>query len=451
MRHCGQTFRHCGRHEAISSKLKAVIIFTFFLIFLPSFAFSISKSELKNLVAKADSEIFFTHTENGYTLLIPEIESSEVQTDLSPLPLGAKLVSSKKENFYDEKGEVSTRIQFWFVFSDAGIAKLPPLTAKIKGKNYYLPFEEVKIYENPNLISPVLSVEFENPAKITKDKNGNETYACRAGEEIRYKVLIQYFSQVLNYSFELPKDSIFEETKRSEIAKNQKAAQNSANKEFTPEKFLLAQYSWKPLKEGDFEIPKISVEAVSYNGSRKNLSLPQILIQVKKSNQNQPVVSMNARGKTSLTLTTATKNPSIFQNAFSAPISRHSADVSASPQRNENSQKKVPTRGECKKLAELRSIEKHSFFSSQAVKNRREFEKSLGIESGENESKNPFSRQKFGVFSGGSISQIPEAKSPSRSFPPARVKITENAAGWLFIENKNFSGWVRAENVFVIE
>lgn len=412
-----------------------ILIFTI----SPLFARAPLRSELKNLVVKADSEIFFTHAENGYTLLLPEIESSDVQTDLSSLPLGTKLVSSKKENFYDDEGAISTRIQFWFTFSDAGIAKLPPLIAKIKGRTYYFPFEEIKIYENPNLISPVLSVEFENPPKITKDKNGTEIYNCVLGEEIRYKVEIQYFLQIINYSFVLPKDSIFEETKRAEITKSNVEESKIASKEFTTEKFLVAEYSWKPLKEGNFELPSTFVEATSYNGSRKSLSLPQILFHVEKSNAE--ILSAKNDKKSS----------QIFRNAFSAPKNQ---DISTSLQYDGLSQKSVPapTREDCKKLAELRSTEKHSFFSNQAAKKRREFEKSLGIESTENESKNPFSFKKFGIFSGGNVSQIPEDKAPSHKIPPAqRVKITENAAGWLYIENKDFSGWVRAENVFVIE
>lgn len=410
----------------------------FFLIFaaIPLFAKSPSISELKNLVVKADSKIFFTMAENGYTLLIPETESADVQTDISVLPPGTKLDSSKKEDFFDEEGSRSTRIHFWFTFTDAGIAKIPPLTAKINGRTYYLPFEEVPVYENPNLISPILSVEFESPENLSKDKAGNFIYRSRAGEKIRYRIMIQYFQQIINYSFVLPKDSIFEETKRYEIAKPEK---NSLppNKEFTPEKFPVSEFSWQPLKEGEFEIPNVSLEAISYNGSRKQLSLPQIFVSVEKSKnpaQNQKSDFPKMSGA--------------MKNAFSMPRPRRE---------NFESEKYSPTVQDCKTLALLRSKEKHSPFWNGAAEKRRDFERSIGIDSDEDEKKNPFANilgfgKKYGIFAGGKVSQIPEEKAPFRNAPAAlRVRIAEKAAGWLYVESKDFSGWVKQENVFVIE
>lgn len=404
---------------------------------IPLFAKNPPRSELENLVIKADSEIFFTASENGYTLLIPGIESSDVQTEFSTLPAGIKLVSSKKENFFSDEGERSTKIQFWFTFTDAGTAKLPPLTVKIKKRNYYLPFEEVPVYENPNLISPVLSVEFDDKTKLSKDKNGNQIFTCSVGTEIKYKVLIQYFLQIINYSWILPKDSIFRETKRYEIAessKNQEQNPSILNKEFTPEKFSVAEYSWKPLKEGDYALPGVSIEAISYNGSRKQLSLPQILVRVTKNER---------------------KNNFDAEQEISRRNFPYNSAFTETNHENFSAEKYVPTVEDCKKLAELRSKEIHSAFWSDAAEKRREFEKSIGIISNEDEPGIIFSKifkKKYGIFAGGEVSSVPEEKASSHNAPPAqRVKITESAAGWIYIENKNFSGWVKQDKVFVIK
>lgn len=410
----------------------------FLLIFggIPIFAKSPSRAELMNLVVKANSQIFFTMAENGYTLLIPGTESADVQTDISVLPPGTKLDSSKKEDFFDDEGGRATRIQFWFTFTDAGIAKLPPLTAKIKGKIYYLPFEEIPVYENPNLISPVLSVEFESSEQLSKDKAGNLIYRCRAGEKIRYRISIQYFQQILNYSFVLPKDSIFEETKRYEIARPGKKSAGP-NKEFTPEKFPVSEFSWEPLKEGEFEFPHISLEAVSYNGSRKQISLPQIFVSVEKSKKQE----QNQKSD-------FPRISAAMKNAFSEPKTQNG---------NSDSKKYSPTVQDCKTLALLRSKEKHSPFWSGAAEKRRDFERSIGIDSDEDENKNPAANifglgKKYGIFAGGKVSQVPEEKAPFRNAPAAsRVRIAEKAAGWLYVESKDFSGWVKQENVFMIE
>lgn len=428
------------RNKHIRLLGKNLPIFILILAAAPLFAKSPSREELKNLVVKADSEVFFTMAENGYTLLIPQIESSDVQTDISPLPLGTKLYSSKKEDFFDGEGNLSTRVQFWFTFTDAGRAKIPPLIAKIKGRTYYLPFEEVPIYENPNLISPLLSVDFMSSENPKKDKAGNLTYRCKTGEEIRYRVSIQYFQQIISYSFALPKDSIFEETKRYKIA-NPEQNSLSPNRKFTSEKFPVAEFSWKPLTKGEFALPSVSIEAISYNGSRKTVSFPEIFVSVEESKsltQNQSKSQISE----------FPKMPGAIKNAFSAPRTKNEG---------KNAQAYSPTEQDCKTLALLRSKEKHSPFWSGAAEKRRDFERSIGIDSSEDEPKNPFLNilglgKKYGIFKGGKIRQIPEEKASYTSAPAAlRVAISENAGGWLYVESKDFSGWVKQETVFMIE
>ncbi len=428
--------RHFGLLKIFSA------VFTLIFLNLPIFSKTLSQQEIKNLVVKADSEIFFTAQENGYTILIPGIESSLVQNDLAILPAGVKLVSSKKEDFFDDDGDRGTRIQFWFTFTDVGIAKLPPLIAKIQNRTYYLPFEEVQIYENPNLISPLLSIEFEDKSKLSKDKkSGNLIYNSEAGEKINYRVNIQYFLQIINYSWNLPKDSIFLETKRYEIAeKNNSRA--SLSKEFTPQKFPVAEFSWQPLKEGDYELPKVFIEAVSYNGSRKQLAPPSVFVRVakRKSNEKNPENPISSLKKN-------------FDSAYKSAFAKSPQDMDSI-----SAKRYTPTSEDCKKLAELRSKERKSLFSGAAAEKRREFEFSIGIVSGENEAKNPFSKffgGKFAIFKGGKISPVPEEKTAEKngfSVPAGqRVKISEKAGGWIFIENKDFSGWAKEDSVFIIK
>ena len=409
---------------------------------LPGYSKTLSRQEIRNLVVKADSNVFFTAQENGYTLLISGIESSLVQSDISILPAGVKMISSKKEDFFDADGERSTRIQFWFTFTDVGTAKLPPLTAKIKNSTYYIPFEEVQIYENPNLISPLLSVEFEDKSKLSKDKKtGNLIFTAQAGTKINYQVNIQYFLQILNYSWRLPKDSIFIETKRYEIA-DKKNSRVTLNKEFTPEKFPVAEYSWQPLKEGDYELPQVFIEATSYNGSRKQLALPSILFHITKGKLKE---------KDSENSSSILKEN--FESAYRQAFSNSPQDMDSI-----STKRYTPSPEDCEKLAELRSKERKNVFSSANAKKRREFEMSIGIVSEENEPKNPFSKifgGKYAIFKGGKISSVPEEKTAEKNglkiSAGRRVKISEKAGGWIFIEGRDFSGWVKEDSVFIIK
>ena len=266
-------------------------------------------------------------------------------------------------------------------------------------------------------------------------------YNSEAGEKINYRVNIQYFLQIINYSWTLPKDSIFLETKRYEIAeKNNSRA--SLSKEFTPQKFPVAEFSWQPLKEGDYELPKVFIEAVSYNGSRKQLAPPLVLVRVAKGKANEknpenPISSLK-------------KN---FDSAYKSAFAKSPQDMDSI-----SAKRYTPTSEDCKKLAELRSKERKSLFSSAAAEKRREFEFSIGIVSGENEAKNPFSKffgGKFAIFKGGKISPVPEEKTAEKNgftvSAGQRVKISEKAGGWIFIENKDFSGWAKEDSVFIIK
>ncbi|MBQ0052205.1 MAG: hypothetical protein KBT11_09130 [Treponema sp.] len=392
-----------------------------------SWAKTPSAAELKSLVVVPEGNLF-TAQENCYVLKIPGIEGYQVQTDLPQLPLGVKFLSSKKEEYFDEESNRGTQVRLWFSFAETGLTKLPPLIAKIKGRTYYLPFENVVIYENPYLISPVLTVDFADSARlVTNKKTGEKIYRASVGEEIHYQVCLQYFTKVLNYSWNLPKDAIFTETKRHEI---------QVNKEFTPQKFPVADFVWKPLKEGKYELPPVQVEAVSYNGSRKQLSLPDYTVSVENGktdrSQKNDLFTLN--------------QPKQFEQAFKADES----------QKTEAVEKYIPTIEDCRKLAELRSRELHSSYWNTSAKSARiEFEKSIGIEGAEDETKSflvgKFSR-KCGIFTGGNVSPVPEAKVQVFSAMPAqRVRMLERAGEWIFIENKNFSGWVNSSQVIEIK
>ena len=275
-----------------------------FLIFLALYLVSFSSFALppgrvlKELKVIPRSEIFFTQTENCYELQIEGIEPAKVQLDLPELPLGTKFISSKKEEFITENGKRGTQISLWFTFSESGNTRIPPLGTIINGRKYFFEFEKTYVYENPALLSPIAEVIFQNPDTLENDKKtGQKVLKAYVGQKISFTVMLKYASQVNEFKNITPKNSIFRETKRYEFANGeQKITQ------FTTESKKLADFEWQILSEGTFSLPEITISAISYNGIKKQISLPRnIVVSVSKS-QTSAIHEQ--------------KNNNIFESAF---------------------------------------------------------------------------------------------------------------------------------------
>ncbi|MBQ9207350.1 MAG: hypothetical protein IJ158_11655 [Treponema sp.] len=361
-------------------------MFTIFLC-VPLFA---------DLKVKAQSDIFFTQTENCYILELEDVEPHTVTMELPDLPLGTAFLSSKKEEFVSENGHRGTVISLWFNFSESGITQFSPLLVKINGRPSYFEFERTIVRENPALISPVLEIQFKRPANLTTLKNGQKSLFVKKGEKISFTVFLRYGVQILDYKWTIPKDSIFTEITRSDFA-------NGAQKitQFTNEAKNLSQFEWQILKEGIYTLPQISVTAVSYNGSQKTLSLPQnieISVSNEKYQTNDSYFS---------------KNNTVFASSFEKPA-----------QEVQNQEEKSLTK---KDFEERAKKEKLTFFQR-------------------------LSGKKYAIFSGGKIYSIPEKSAVGQQFSGGqKVKISEHAGDWSFIEYETFSGWTLTENLIQIK
>lgn len=367
---------------------KAVRDFLFFLM-MPAYVFSADKN-LKDLRARAKSEFFFTQIESCYELEIIGSEPRKVQVEIPELFPGVRFISSKKEEFFSESRKKGTRISLWFTFSDSGEHRLPPLLVKISGKSHYIEFEPVFVYENPDTISPSLEVIFAG-AGNSGMKDGKKTLIFHQGEKITFTVAARYAAQILNFKWNLPKDSIFRETERFEFAKGSEKIVR-----FTTERKNLAAFEWQILKEGIYPLPEIIAEAEAYNGSRKRLSLPdniQIMIEEKAHAEKNQM----------------RQEKSPFELAFEE-TDTNSAEPEA----------RILSKEECAGLAEK---EKLSFLDR-------------------------ILSRKFGIFAGGEISSVPENGLGRQNFGGGqKVKISEKAGEWIFIECDEFSGWTKSENV----
>lgn len=445
------------------------------LIFLAqavcAFSAGPSRSVMKSLTVKPDSDVFFTAQENGYTLRIPDTMPSAVQTDFTHIPQGVQFVSSRREEYIDSNGGRGTVVRLWFTFTDTGTIKLPPLIAVVAGKTYYIPFEDVTVYENPALISPEASVRFESGLSPHTDKDGVIRLDVNAGDEIVFTVELKYFVQVVAFRWNLPKDSIFVETARYEALQ-----ENYADREFSTQPKPLASFSWKPLVPGEYSLPDITIEATAYNGTLKSAVVPLCAIKV-----------LHASGSPSFKNEGKDIAESVFKSAFKE-------NQSSSP-----SVKGKVLAKQSEELAELRSSERNSFPWSIERRNRRAFENGLGLYKADNEPSRPlailflalsiafavvsgllaffrafklsvapmiagavclvlcvfsFARlvPVMGVFAGGVISSVPEENTSSflETGGTLRVRIKEKTAGYYYIDSTDASGWVKKELVYEI-
>ncbi len=367
-------------------------------VFLTQFAFCLpSVQYLRSLKILPQTDIFFTQTENAYVIEIEDTEPSMVQMDLPELPSGTRFISSKKEEFVGKNGKKGTQITLWFTFSEAGISRIPPLFARINGRNYYFEFEQVSVYENPNLISPVLEINFDSGNEIVRDKkSGADTIFVRTGEKIVFTVSVRYGIQILDFSWKIPKDSIFTEVQRFDFASSK-----PRSSQFSTKSEMLSRFEWKILKEGTYQLPQIMVEAIAYNGSRKKLSVQKnFRIVVSKDS------AKNFRGEPQA-------SSDIFASAFEKPEGEEQI----------SSEKHISLE-EIKKMA---AKEKHGFFDKLFF--------------GE-----------YAYFAGGEVNSVPEESMNGQIFAGGqKVKICEKTGKWLYIEGKEFSGWTKKDNIVEIK
>ena len=231
--------------------------------------------------------------------------------------------------------------------------------------------------------------------KFRTEKDGRKFLTVSPGEKIIFTLALRYGTQVLAFKWNIPKDSIFSESERFEFANGgQKITQ------FTNENKNLARFEWQILKEGEYSLPEITVTALSYNGSKKILSLP-------------PDIRIIVKGVPIGEKRTGGIKTDIFESAFEKPDEETGL-----------TKKSALTLKECQELAAQSRL---SFFDKL------------------------FSR-KYGIFTGGIVSSVPEENSNANFFEGGKkVRITEDAGEWVFIENEEFSGWVKSENLIKIK
>lgn len=454
-----------------------LLIFLLLNIFFSGNAFSLTYQEIKSLVIRPQSNIFFTNQELCYVLEIPEVLPAQVQTELSPMKEGVTFISSRRMELFTDNESSGTRIEFWFSFKNDGVGEIPPLYVKIKDIGYYIPFEKIQLYENPKTIAPRLIVdvkgskEIYQPIETNSRKNTVNTISAFVSDTVEFTVYIQYAVQIKQFGWEIPKDSLFEEVKRFDFGKGKIKYQ-----EFSQEKIPVATFRWTPLKEGNFSLPNVRLLAVAYSGRTLELGLPDCQVQIKKN----PEAAVSEK-----------KDP---QQIFAYAL--------GNPQKEDFIESQIkPNPDDLVKIASLREKERHSLFSISSIRRKRVIlEQRNGIAASPDEPSIPLwyifffifvfltvavillfvfrkkilsvilsgfaivfaflslisgilISEKHGVVKGGDISPVPEETALSKTAVTSGtlVKIKQQVQNWYYIEYNENGGWIKKENIIPIK
>lgn len=436
----------------------------------PVFSQSLSTADINSLRIKpSEGQNLYTKTDLKFELLIPKIKASHIQLISSSQSQDITFKTMRKSEDYENGG---TLIEIWFTFDKKGTYTLNPLQVSIQGRRRSLRFEPVTVEDDPSKQAPRIVIKFNNGTTASSD-NGIFTeplFNAPAGEKVNFTVYLQYASQLINFSWDIPKDAILSQVKTYEIMEVRYREKNVSHS-LIP----VASFQWTSLAKGKQTLPKMKITATAYNGSRYDLVLPEIPATFTASTQTE----------------TLSQEDSMFNNAFTQDKDTDGTRTSV-----------TITNEICEELAQLYSKERNSILkATQSRKARQQFEMDNGLPV--NYEKDYSVRIIFGaillligavilllisisekksfrimiaiiliviaviiviygivkrnetqgICTGCTIYSIPEENAEAKAEMGAgnKVYITEKTGKWCYVELGETGGWCRAENIIIIK
>ena len=395
------------------------------------------------------------NTDIKFEVVIPYTLPSQIDVSM---PEEAENVQFKTLRKVEAGGNGGgTKIEIWFSFSKTGTYIISPLVVKIKNSRRQIAFMPVKIGINPKEQDPL--------CLIVTDSGINKNITVAAGQSVKFRVCLQYAVQLVGFTWELPKDSLFVQGKTYDFTEIKQREKNVSD-ELIP----VSDFEWTPLVTGTMDFPKFNIQAIAYNGDKVTVKIPAIKVNVVK-----------ARGKNSK------DTNSYFSQAFESDFENGGEELVV-----------ILTAQEAQNIAELRSKERHSLFG-KARKQRIEYEKMLALPYTQKEFKIAWiyicsisalallllmiifirkkksiihaaigialvcmlvlviycvvcGKRKYAVSTGGQICSIPEASASIKSELPVcnRVQILEQSGNWYLVRFGESQGWCTGESLILI-
>ena len=357
------------------------------------------------------------------------------------------------------EAEGGTKLEIWYSFSREGTYTLPALTVKIKNSRRRIQFNPVTVVLNPKDIRPT--------CVIVTDRGQNVPLTVYAGQKIMFRVCLRHATQLFQFSWDIPKDSLFEQTRTYEFTQI-KQREKVVSNELIP----VSDFEWTPLVSGEMTFPQFKIIAISYNGDREEVTVPPIRVTVLKARGNK-----------------TDEDTTLFSNAFDDSLIE--PDFMGAQE---------VTADYAMFIAQLRTKEKHSFLLLHKNRKQRiQAEKERGLPYSQKEfplmwiylaaalalavlvlfiffikRKNNAAAvglaivlicsfilfiytfvvgtKKYGITTGSQVYSIPEYNAGVKSELPCgnRVQIISQAGNWYFIRFGETEGWCLKEEILSI-
>lgn len=221
-------------------------------------------------ITPVEDQMFYTRNDIKFEVTIPYVSPNQIDITIPSDEENVMFKILRKTEDFD-----GTKIELWYNFSKKGNYRLNPLELKIKNIQRTIKFADIQIKLNPKEQTPQIVVEFPDNIKVYSEdiSPSKPVYTARVGEKFKISVYLQYSVHLLNYHWDLPKNSIFTKKESYEIT-NIRLRDVVASEKLIP----VWDFEWTVLKPGIVDFPQFVMTVTGYNGVKSEISFPQIKI-----------------------------------------------------------------------------------------------------------------------------------------------------------------------------
>ena len=436
----------------ISGRRLLILLFVF--MSFPLFSQSLTSAMIRDLrISPAQNQQLQVNTDIKFETVIPYTLPSQIDVSMPEEDEHMFFRTLRKV-----ESDGGTKLEIWFLFDERGTYRPKPLVVRIKNSRRQIQFDSVTIGINPKEQQPLCII-------ITPQGN-NKDLTVRAGEKLKFSIYLQYAVQLTQFSWEIPKDSLFVQTKTYEFTEI-KQREKVVSDDLIP----ISDFEWTPLVPGTRTFPSFVIQAIAYNGDKVMVRMPQISVKVLEGRR-----------------TASTEGTPYFEAAF---------DTDEVLDEGNNTQE--VTVEAAKLIAQLRGDERHSLFG-KARKLRIVLERDYNLPYSEKEFRlfwlylclvffaavlvlliisickkrhginlllgvllvlvlvaviycGVCSSRKYAVSGGSKLYSIPESNASITSELPAgnRVRILSQTQEWYQVRFGETEGWCHKDEIFEIE
>lgn len=454
----------------IKSCRRLLIILLAFFCSAAVFAQNITLDQIRQLrFVPEEGQNLYTKTDLKFTVTIPNVRASQVQVLAATQEHDITFRTIRKTEDYKQNG---TTIEIWYNFAKEGTYTPSPLPMMIQNRRRSISFEPVTVTVDPSTMNPRIVLVFENDTTVYSDGSYGNSPVIKipTGKKIKLTVNLQYATQLTQFNWDLPKDSIFTCIDEYEFTENR-----YRERVYSHTLIPVASFEWTGLIPGLQKIPVFRLNAIAYNGARIELKMPGFLVEFTENDASEKSESEN----------------DIFSSAF---FQEEEEDNSLGVT--------ILTKEECQTLADYYTKEHNEFLLyPKARQNRINYEESCGLIV----SPNPIfpsvlfyiaiiiiiasivlmilairhkhkirtlmfivllvigiailiycavrKNERYGISTDCKIYSIPQANAESVSEVSAgsRVRILEHTGKWYYIEVGETGGWCNTDDICIIK